>query len=129
MVTISGIRLDVAPATAPKCRSCQSQTVRRVTRVSNRKGNANRPYYKCISCDKFRCFDDDRGNDPSNPPCFCLVPSRQQVAGLDTSIPGGLHYVCVSGACGFYKIRRNVREYPVTLDDDLIIILAGLRLV
>ncbi|CZT07001.1 uncharacterized protein RAG0_12584 [Rhynchosporium agropyri] len=129
MVTINGILLDVAPSTDPNCRSCQRETVHRVTRVSNRKGNANRPYYICIPCDKFQCFDDDRGNDPRNPPCLCHVPSRQQVAGLDTSIPGGLHYVCGSGACEFYKVRRNASEIPVTLDADLIVIMAGLRLV
>lgn len=37
--------------------------------------------------------------------------------------------MCVSGACGFYKVRRNARESPVTMDDDLIVIMAGLRLV
>ncbi|KAK2005426.1 hypothetical protein LZ32DRAFT_183773 [Colletotrichum eremochloae] len=32
----------------PLCRSCRAPTTRHVTRSSNRKGNAGRPYYKCL---------------------------------------------------------------------------------
>ncbi|OJD10148.1 hypothetical protein ACJ73_09917 [Blastomyces percursus] len=76
----------------PNCRSCHHPSSREVTRASNRKGNAGRPYYKCHRCNKFLCFADDRGNDPSNPPCYCGVLSRRQVAGYDKHVPRGMHF-------------------------------------
>ena len=129
MVSFQEIRLDPPPATAPNCRVCNRRTTRLITRVSNRKGNANRPYYKCIQCDKFQRFDDDRGNDPRNPLCLCQTPSKQQVAGPDKLVPRGLHYVCRSGACDFYGVRRDAQERQITLDEDLVETLASLRLI
>lgn len=116
-------------ATAPNCRACHRRTVRRVTRVSNRTGNANRPYYKCIPCDKFQCFDDDRGKSPDHPLCSCNIPSRQQVAGPDKFIPRGLHYVCSSGACDFYGVQRDAQQQQITLDENLVDTLARLNII
>ncbi|KAK2037077.1 hypothetical protein LZ31DRAFT_426802, partial [Colletotrichum somersetense] len=91
----------------PLCRSCRAPTTRHVTRSSNRKGNAGRPYYKCLPCNKFHCFADSRGCDPRNPNCSCGQPSRMQVAGRERNPPGGLHFVCQNGGCDFYLPRVN----------------------
>ncbi|KAK4174866.1 hypothetical protein QBC36DRAFT_33103, partial [Triangularia setosa] len=84
-------------------RLCERPSKRFITRYSNRKGNAGRPYYKWQPCGKFLCFADHRGNDPNSPPCYCGVSSNRQLAGRETSVPRGVHYVCRLGVCTFYQ--------------------------
>ncbi|KAH8655689.1 hypothetical protein BX600DRAFT_385793, partial [Xylariales sp. PMI_506] len=113
----------------PTCFLCNKPSVRMITRKSNRKGNAERPYYKCHPCDKFLCFADKRGNDPTNPVCHCGASSRRQIAGRETRNPGGVHFVCRLGTCDFYAPLRNGCE-PVTVQaDDLVKLLAALQIV
>ena len=126
MVTLHAIPTLAA---APICRECYCRTSRHITRASNRNGNAGRPYYKCDQCNKFHCFDDDRGNDPRNPRCLCQVASRQQVAGPEKAIPRGLHYVCRSGQCNFYTVRRDVNAQQITVTEDLVEMLARLEVI
>ncbi|KAF2498794.1 hypothetical protein BU16DRAFT_443877, partial [Lophium mytilinum] len=75
-----------------------------VTRRSNRKGNTGRPYFKCLSCDRFLCFADRRGNDPSNPLCFCGASIKRQISGPEKDVARGVHFVCRLGECAFYRI-------------------------
>ncbi|WDK19265.1 hypothetical protein CGRA01v4_10552 [Colletotrichum graminicola] len=99
---------DISP---PECLKCGAQSRRRITRPSNRKGNAGRPYYIRCRCDNFCCFADLRGCHPSNPHCAnCDCPSRMQVAGRVRNPPGGLHYVCQRPTCDFHSPRINENE-------------------
>jgi hypothetical protein len=117
-------------ATPPNCRSCNQLTTLFITRVSNRKGNARRPYYKCSHCAQFQRFNDQRGNSLNNPPCHCNVPSKMQVSGPDKIVSRGLHYVCQPGACDYYEIRRDGRHRQVSLpDDDVVNMFASLQLI
>jgi hypothetical protein len=117
-------------ATPPNCRNCHKLTTLFITRVSNRKGNAHRPYYKCRHCAQFQRFDDQRGNSPNNPPCHCNAASKMQVSGPDKSVSRGLHYVCRSGACDYYETRRDGRDRQVSLpDDDYVNMFASLQLI
>lgn len=97
--------------------------------MSNRNGNAGRPFHKCIVYKKFLGFADDRGNNPNNPPCGCGVSSKAQVAGRESGNPGGLHYVCKLGICDFYAVDLGEDQRQVTLDDEMGNLLARLRLV
>ncbi|KAI1923743.1 hypothetical protein LOZ65_003193, partial [Ophidiomyces ophidiicola] len=108
-----------APETAPKCYLCGRKGVLKITRASNRNGNAGRPYYKCLPCNKFLTFNDLRGNDPKNPQCFCGTSSKLQISGLDKKVPRGLHYVCRLGRCGFYDTERR-GQMQLTVDEDLV---------
>ena len=128
-IKMGNIHATSTLAAAPICRECHHRTTRRITRASNRTGNAGRPYYKCLKCDKFQCFDDDRGNNPKNPRCSCQVASRQQVAGPDKPIPRGLHYVCRSGQCNFYTVRLDEHEQQITVSEDLVEKLARLKFI
>ncbi len=129
MAALPDIRLLPPPTTAPDCRVCHKPGTRLITRASNRTGNANRPYYKCVPCKKFLRFDDNRGNDASNPLCYCQTSSKMQVAGPHKSVPRGLHYVCLSGACDYYEVRLDEKERQVALDEKLVATLAGLKLI
>ncbi|KAK1974723.1 hypothetical protein LZ30DRAFT_539133, partial [Colletotrichum cereale] len=86
----------------PVCRLCRAPTSWRITRSSNRKRNAGRPYYICCPCKKFSCFADDRGCHPSNHNYYCGHSSRMQLAGRERNPSGGLHYVCQQGTCDYY---------------------------
>ncbi|KAK1984585.1 hypothetical protein LZ30DRAFT_711011 [Colletotrichum cereale] len=113
---------DIPP---PDCRECGGPTTLRITRSSNRRGNAGRPYYICVPCrGRFCSFGDNRGCHPDNPPCDCGRPSRLQVAGRDRNPPGRIHYVCQRGGCDFYRFRADVKvdEAMVSLLDRLSLI-------
>ncbi|KAL8407729.1 hypothetical protein RB594_006534 [Gaeumannomyces avenae] len=128
-LTIS--RPTVVAPSAPACVNCRQRTKRFITRASNRNGNAGRPYYKCVPCRKFACFDDERGNDDRNPPCDeCGYPSKRQAAGRDTKVPGGIHYVCSQGTCDFYKPHLNKEgEQLAVVDAELLRLFISLKLV
>ena len=100
-------QLASPPQAPPRCPRCRKFGIQETTRPSNRKGNAGRRYYKCRPCKKFLCFIDDRGNDPSNPPCHCGVSSKTEMVGTDKRVLRGLHYVCRLGCCEFYQLYRN----------------------
>lgn len=97
----------------PRCSSCDAtypHLRRFVTRRSNRNGNAGRPYLKCMPCEKFITFLDDRGIDLDGPHCFCDFPCRLQVSGryVVTTTPRGLHYVCAFGRCKYHEpVKRD----------------------
>ncbi|KAJ5718250.1 hypothetical protein N7488_003896 [Penicillium malachiteum] len=113
-------QLAPPPQSPPSCRECGRRSTRRITQQSNKKGNAGRPFYKCLRCDKFLCFDDRRGNDVSNPLCYCGASSKEQRAGPDKRVPGGLHFVCRLGCCDFYQAHRNSRGQDLIIPDDLV---------
>ncbi len=117
------LHIDEVPASLPEgppsCKKCRIETTLRSTRVSNRNGNSRRPYYKCLRCDIFHCFADQRGNNPGNPPCFCKIPSRLQVSNKDKPKGRRLHYVCRSGVCDFFDLHQSAKE-EITVDDDLV---------
>lgn len=100
-----------------------------VTRASNRNGNAGRPYYKCVPCDKFLVFADNRGNDPTNPPCMCGLASKRQVAGKERKTSRGLFYVCRKGACDFYAPALDRQEQQISIEDPIITLLAKLCII
>ena len=129
MATLYGIQLIPPPVTAPDCRRCHKSASRLITRRTNRNANANRPYYKCIPCNKFIRFDDERGNDSRNPLCHCQESSKMQVSGVDKRVPRGLHYVCRSGTCDYYEVRRDAQQQQITLDEDLVNALAMLKFI
>ena len=88
------------PPTPPNCPSCLQITTLFTVHYKNRNGNAGRPYYKCLPCQKFCCFADARGLDPANPICHCGRPSRR---GKTTMAKGGkTFYTCSQAKCDFY---------------------------
>lgn len=113
------------------CRRCGSSDLSYfTTRRSNRNGNAGRPYYKCMPCDKFITFIDNRGIHFHNPECGCGHSSRLQVAGrFAPKLARGLHYVCATGSCDFFQSAadRSGRNYDVT--EDLLPMLVGLSII
>jgi DNA-directed RNA polymerase subunit M/transcription elongation factor TFIIS len=111
------------------CPICGREPKYFVTRRSNRNGNAKRPYYKCIPCNKFVSFDDDRGILTQNPPCDCSVQSRMQVAGKFAATARGLHFVCAKGKCGFYEGALAPTGEQYQLDDNLIDMFASLGII
>lgn len=114
----------------PTCLRCNRAGEFLITRASNRNGNAQRPYYKCIPCRKFLRFNDDRGNDPSNPHCFCGVSSKRQVAALTRRVPRGLHFICRLGDCNFYKPFRDPQGHHFAVEtEELLDQLINLRIV
>lgn len=129
MAAYLGIDFAPPPTIAPECIICHKLTSRLITRSSNRKGNAGRPFYKCIPCNKFHCFDDIRGNDSRNPLCDCQVSSKLQVSGPDKRVARGLHYVCRLGSCNYYRVRGGAQERQVRLDADLVAKLAMLKII
>ena len=71
----------------------------------NPNGNVGRPYLKCLPCDKFITFTDNRGITENGPRCDCNKPCRLQVAGYLKTPPRGLHWVCSAGTCRFYALK------------------------
>ncbi|KAJ5544763.1 hypothetical protein N7535_006851 [Penicillium sp. DV-2018c] len=67
---------------SPHCLSCNGGSIRRIARADNPNGNAGRPYYKCVGCGRFICFDDARGLSPSNPLCDCGRLRRAKIIGF-----------------------------------------------
>ncbi|KJR89825.1 uncharacterized protein SPSK_06757 [Sporothrix schenckii 1099-18] len=112
----------------PICFLCHEPSERFVTRQSNRKRNAGRPYYKCRPCNKFLCFVDERGVNPNHPWCHCRRPSRLQVSGPEKSIPRSLHFVCRTGTCDYFSWQHKSGE-PVTVTDDVVGMMANLAIV
>jgi hypothetical protein len=118
--TLQSVRLLPSAQVSPICFRCGKPSSRHITRTSNRNGNGGRPYDKCMHCNKFLAFTDERGNDPNNPTCRCGLSSKRQIAGLRKKVPRGLHYVCRLGTCGFYAPVRNAEERQVTIDEGLV---------
>jgi hypothetical protein len=116
------------PVTTPQCIKCGRITSRTITKQQNQNGNALRPFYKCYPCNKFHCFDDLRGNDPANPPCYCGVSSKRQASGVNTGLLRRLHYVCRLGTCNYYKAERDFDGNVQCVDDEVVDQLALLRL-
>ncbi|KAH7115253.1 hypothetical protein B0J11DRAFT_540200 [Dendryphion nanum] len=104
---------------APKCTKCGRSTSWKVTKPSNRNGNAGRPYYKCLPCNKFCCFTDMRGNDPANPLCYCGTSSRKQISGENKHPLRQVHYVCVQGTCDYYQVGKSPSGDPICLDEEV----------
>lgn len=116
--------------TIPKCIKCNKPTTFSITRLSNRKGNGGRPYYKCIPCKKFSCFADDRGNDRSNPQCHCGLKSRRQVSGPEKRGPRQVHYVCRVGGCDYYEVHLTPEKKPISFNAlEVVELLGGLKIV
>lgn len=103
----------------PVCLRCDGPTRDYIVNSSNRNYNAGRPYYTCSSpaCGKFSTFADDRGVQPQNQPCECGHPSRRQLAGLDRTVPRGLHFVCTIGHCNFRKPDEDQNGRQITCTD------------
>ncbi|KAL7911194.1 hypothetical protein GGI35DRAFT_446788 [Trichoderma velutinum] len=126
--TLRRCTFEPPPPKPPTCGKCKIAGMRHITRSSNRNGNAGRPYYRCASCHNFLRFDDNRGNDPGNPVCHCGVPSRTQVACREKGRK--VHYVCRQGECDFYNVCRSTSDGSVvTLEDDILVLLAGLTII
>ncbi len=122
-------QLAPGPMVAPDCIRCGRPTNLRYTRHSNRTGNAGRPYYKCMPCGKFHCFADQRGNDPTNPPCHCGLSSRRQISSLQKLKGRQIHYVFRVGRCDFYNVHRNPQQESVELGPELAERLARLGII
>lgn len=130
LASIRATRLASPPNSPPTCNRCDRLSSRLTTRTTNRKGNAGRPYYKCLPCNKFLCFIDDRGNDPNNPPCYCEESSKTYMAGSEKRVPRGLFFSCRQGACDFHKPLRNDRGQHIAVSSyDLADHLINLRLI
>ncbi|CAG8316645.1 unnamed protein product [Penicillium salamii] len=130
LASIRPIRLAPPPDTPPRCTRCDCLGSEKITRTTNRKGNAGRHYYKYLPCDKFLCFIDDRGNDPTNPSCHCEVSSKTYLAGSEKRVPRGLFFACRLGACDFHQPFRNSRGQHITVSSyDLADHLINLRLI
>jgi hypothetical protein len=127
--TLRRINLAPSPQAPPSCFKCGGLSRKLVTRSSNRKGNAGRPYHKCELCGKFLAFADERGNDPNNPKCYCGASSKRQIAGPEKIVSRGLHYVCRLGACDFYALCTDAEHQQITVDGDLVDLLAMLRMI
>jgi hypothetical protein len=108
--------IEPAPSSAPDCHRCGGPPVLRIVGNLNIKGNAGRPYYKCDSCDLFLVFNDERGNDANNLPCYCGASSKMQVSGPETKIPRRLHFVCRLGTCSFFEAALDIDSNYVCLD-------------
>ncbi|KAH7412826.1 hypothetical protein BKA64DRAFT_659649 [Cadophora sp. MPI-SDFR-AT-0126] len=121
------IRLLFHNQQAPNCHSCGEACTRLVTRVSNRNGNGGRPYYKCIRCDKFSCFDDSRGEDENNPVCDCGKASRRQLSSREKG--RRIFYVCKTGSCQFFQFHKRQDGSNWSVGEDLAEALAELRVV
>jgi len=121
--------LAAAPDVAPDCHRCRKPSTMWYTRYSNRKGNAGRPYYKCLPCGKFLVFADERGNDPTNALCFCGETSKRQVSGPDKRKPRQIHYVCRVGGCDFYKVHLTAKGEAIRLSKDLVREFTKLRII
>ncbi|KAJ5505569.1 hypothetical protein N7453_004526 [Penicillium expansum] len=106
--------MTLATLEHPRCLECRDDGIRRIVNDNNPNGNAGRPYYRCYPCDRFICFDDQRGISSANPLCDCGLYSRRQMAGVGKQVPRGLHYVCARGGCYFYELMLdNGRQFLV----------------
>jgi hypothetical protein len=85
-----------------QCLKCHNDGIKWTVKDDNPNGNAGRPFYKCDSCSRFICFDDQRGISCANPICDCGQYSRRQMSGVRKQFPRRLHYVCAPGGCDFY---------------------------
>ncbi|KAM7187593.1 hypothetical protein V8F33_011149 [Rhypophila sp. PSN 637] len=104
------------PQEGAPCQVCdQSSTFGRVS-ASNPNGNAHRPFYKCIKCDKFITWADLGGVLADNPECDCAVgvgrravlPSRMTATGKRAaSGPGRVFYTCAEARCDFWQWRAG----------------------
>jgi hypothetical protein len=80
---LTSIKDLTPPATAPNCIEYERSITSLTTKISNRKRNAGREYFKCKFRDKFYYFSDIRDNDPKNSPCHYGILSKMQVSFLD----------------------------------------------
>ena len=117
----SRIVLASPPTTAPDCRQCGGPSFLLKTRSSNRNGNAGRPYYKCLLCNKFLVFNDVRGNNVRNPPCHFGASSKMQISGAHKNVPRGLHFVCRLGKCDFYQAVTDDNQRQISLREDSLV--------
>lgn len=126
-----------APIPTPRCSSCEAtypHLKRFITRSSNRNGNAGRPYLKCMPCEKFITFLDDRGIDLGGPHCYCDLPCRLQVSGryVVATTPRGLHYVCAFGRCKYHEpVKRGGHDggEQETVPEEFVELFARLRVI
>ncbi|KXJ87066.1 hypothetical protein Micbo1qcDRAFT_208463 [Microdochium bolleyi] len=116
-------------ATPRHCPRCDQPGSYHITRQSNRKGNAGRPFYRCDPCGKFIAFDDDRGLGVHNPPCACGSPARRQVAGPEKAVARHVHYVCARGGCDYYAPHRGDDGSLWQVQESLIASLAGMKII
>ncbi|KAI0438320.1 hypothetical protein F4803DRAFT_535546 [Xylaria telfairii] len=114
--SIKRVTLASPPTQPPPCHRCGQVSERLVTRSSNRNGNAGRPYYKCLRCNKFLVFADYRGNDPTNPECHCGCSSKLQITGMSKWVAGRLHYVCRLGSCDFFSPTKDANGLDIVID-------------
>jgi len=121
------------PVRLPRCCRCGANykdLERFVTKTSNRNGKSGRPYLKCIPCNKFVTWLDDRGIDDECPTFPCNFVCRRQVAGKYGKInPRVLHYVCGMGTCDYYEICRYEDGGEQVTTDDLVDLLARMRMI
>lgn len=128
--TIHGVTLAGLPASPPHCFHCGNPSTRLTTRISNRNGNAGRPYFKCIPCNQFLVFADRRGNDPANPPCRCGLSSKRQIEGKRQRMSGrNIHFVCRLGTCDYYAAARDQTGNQIRVEGDLVDRLAALSII
>lgn len=100
---ITTAAMTITTLEPPRCPTCYEHGIRQIVNGNNPNGNAGRPYYICDLCDRFICFDDQRGISPANPRCRCGRYTRRQIAGTEKEVPHGIHYVCARGWCSFYS--------------------------
>ena len=120
-VPVSEILISIAswpfqprfPLLYPRCRVCDLATLhRRITQPSNPNGNAGRPYYICISCERkdgkgWVTWDDERGVRNSNPSCYCGNLSRQDQVGIGRGRRGLGFWTCATGSCDYHSKYLN----------------------
>lgn len=125
------MKITLLPSTAPPpdCFRCHNPATSHITKSSNRKGNAGRLYYKCVPCNKFLSFADDRGDDPRNPQCECGYASKRQVSGPEKGRK--IHFVCKTGSCEFYSLAVSKEGDAIVLPDSelLVGIMARLKII
>ncbi len=88
----------------PRCGAKYKDLERFVTKTSNRNGNSGRPYLKCMPCNKFVTWLDDRGIDDECPTCSCKLLCRRQVAGNKARL---IHEHCISYAAWVHVISTK----------------------
>ncbi|TLS20373.1 uncharacterized protein PpBr36_11357 [Pyricularia pennisetigena] len=104
----------------PVCKRCAKKSSLLITGPENPNGNAGRPYYKCIACNRFFTFADDRGTKLDSPLCDCREPSRLQLNGRDRTPAFGLHCVCKYGECDFYRVIVGKDGNQLCVLDDVV---------
>lgn len=102
---------------APRCRRCGDPCVRRITRTTNRNGNAGRPFYKCIPCDKFSCFADPVGDSEKNPLCDCGLNSKRDLSSREKGRK--IFFTCKSGQCDFFEFHKREDGTDWQVDEDI----------